>query len=948
MTGTTTTGSIDGNLRLDIGDFLAKIEIVKRESRALAQEHPTVTVDANTGKAQASMAAVDAAAQAMGQSAATAGDRVKRSATDVAAAQAKVAAANAAADVAYEKARIAQMRLAEAQENGRTKASTLAAAELAVSEAVGRLEKANLRATAAEEALEQAQQEAANAALKLAAAEEVAAKATDQAGNAAGRASARTQLIIAAVVGLTAVAAPLTGALVGIAGGLAGLGAAGVLGVVGVVQAIKQGTQAGQEWSRGLQTLKGDMSALAGTAAAGLLSSFQRSVVLINQNMPQLNTEIAGFSRVLGGAAVTGLQGVITAFHVLNPLFMQGAGLIQDIAAGFSTWASNGGLQKFASYAQSTLPQVVDTLGDLAAAILHIAEATAPIGSAVLGILDGLASGINAIPIPVLTVLASAAFAGYAAFMLWKGVPAVISAVNGALSATASAGGGAAGALGRFGGAAVIATAAISALVMWNQQGVASTTDLSNALKTATSSAELFAKATQGHSIENFIRGDGMEDLKNLPKLMDDASVAWTDLNLSLGQTAALDRIGDIGKAMSVLATTDMSRTVEQFNMLAKGMNDAQAGEFLKRLGPEFHDTLAQAASGMGIAATDANLLAIATGKIGPAVDEARSAMQASRPAADRLAESARGIGTAAEHSVEALNALARVSLGNAEAELRYQETLTQTNATLAENAGNFDITTEAGQRNMGALYDLAGAALAAEDAQKKAGVSSDEIAAKMQVAHDQFVNAAVGAGMGAQEAENLANKLGLIPPNTNADVNVNTATAQGVIDQFINTNNGRTVTIYTSVQGSFEQTAGTLGKSISWAYGGTAGIPGAAYGTTGGTVRGNGSAWSDTAGLYRLANGEEVTSNTVGQAGRWRSLLKAINRNEPAGAVAARASQIAGTQPAAAAPVVVPAPNVQVYVAGKEITDMVTVVVDGRFADRDHDARTSSRKAVL
>ncbi|OZB79734.1 MAG: hypothetical protein B7X41_19060, partial [Microbacterium sp. 14-71-5] len=68
MTGATTTGAIDGKLRFDISDFLEKIGIVKREARALGQEHPSIDVDANTGKAQASMAAVDAAAQAMGQS----------------------------------------------------------------------------------------------------------------------------------------------------------------------------------------------------------------------------------------------------------------------------------------------------------------------------------------------------------------------------------------------------------------------------------------------------------------------------------------------------------------------------------------------------------------------------------------------------------------------------------------------------------------------------------------------------------------------------------------------------------------------------------------------------------------------------------------------------------------------------------------------------------------
>jgi len=45
-----------------------------------------------------------------------------------------------------------------------------------------------------------------------------------------------------------------------------------------------------------------------------------------------------------------------------------------------------------------------------------------------------------------------------------------------------------------------------------------------------------------------------------------------------------------------------------------------------------------------------------------------------------------------------------------------------------------------------------------------------------------------------------------------------------------------------------------------------------------GGTILGLGSAASDTAGLFRLANGEEVISNMRGQADRYRPLLKAIN----------------------------------------------------------------------
>lgn len=955
MSGTTTTGSIDGKLRFDISEFLQKIQVVKQEARSLGQEHPTIDVDANTGKAQAAMAAVDAAAKAMGQSAATAGERVKRSATDVSAAQAKVAAANQAADVAYEKARIAQMRLSEAQEAGRAKASSLAAAELAVSEALGRLEKANLRATAAETALEEAQQDAAKAALQQAAAEEVAAKAIDNAGNAAGRANARTQLIIAAVVGLTAVAAPLTGALLGVAGGLAGLGAAGVLGIIGVVQAIKQGTQAGQEWSRGLQTLKGDMSALAGTAAAGLLSSFQRAVALINQDMPQLNSEVAGFARILGSTAVSALQGAITAMHVLNPLFMQGAGVVRDMASGFESWASNGGLQKFATYAQSVLPQVIDTVGNLSAAILHIAEATAPIGTAVLGVLDGLATAINAIPTPALTVLAGAVIVVYTAFMLFKGVTGVINGVKAAADALGLSMKGLAIAGGAVGIALTALVVVFTAVAQANAEANARAQAYADTLD-KTSGATTAATRKMAVDALNAQRGvlGWQTSAYDAAKAVGISAKTMTDAYLGVPSA-----VKQVTAAMEDGARTGKF-TGDQANVLAsalkEGADTAASAADIYRNTASAMDQTGTAAAGAALTAQGA---ADAFQKEASAADEALSKLNGLIDATNRL----NGIGQSAEET----NARWQKSLaGISDEAQRQRDAFEQANGTLDGFTLSLDANTASGSSNRSMLTGAAADAQAATKAQFDLDVqtmsskdATDKYASTLAAQRQAFIDSAVSAGFNADQVQVLADKVFAMPSEKELRILANTSEAQNVIDSFINSNNGRTVTIYTSVQGQYAQTAGTLGKSTAYAYGGTAQgaaygatatvhAVAAAYGITGGTIRGNGSAVSDTAGLYRLANGEEVTSNTVGQAGRWRSLLKAINRNEPAGAVAARANQIAGTQPSTAAPVVVPAPVVRVYIGDEEITGRVRVVVDDALSDRARAGRVEARKAVL
>lgn len=934
MTGATTVGAIQGTVDIAYAKALEALETIKRAARSLRDEHPTIDVDANTGKAQAAMAAVEAASKAMGQSAATAGERVKRSANDVSAAQARVAAANQAADVAYEKARIAQMRLSEAQETGRSKASTLAAAELALSEAMGRLDKANARATASEIALEQAQQEAANAALKQAAAEEVAAKGNDRVADSAGRANARTQLIIAAVVALTALAAPLTGALVGVAGGLAGIGAAGVLGIIGAVQAVKQGTQAGQEWSAGLKTLKADMSALAGTAATGLLSSFQRSVALINQAMPQLNNEIAGFTRVLGTAGVSALQGAITALHILNPLFMQGAGVVQDMASGFESWASGGGLQKFANYAQSVLPQVIGTVGDLAAAILHIAEATAPIGSAVLGALDGLANAINAIPVPVLTAMAGAAIAGYTAFMLFKGVTGVINSVKAAADTLGLSMKG----MALAGGAATIALTALilvfaavaQAQAEANARAQAFTETLDKTTGATTAASRKMAvdalNAKQGFLMWQTSAYDAAAAIGISAKTMTDAYMGVPSAVKQV--TEAMQKGYDQGKLTGV-----------QLDVLQNTLK--QGGDMASAAADSFRNNAA--AMGDVDAAAGATTLtaqgaADAFQKEASAADDAMNKLNGLIDATNRL----NGIGQSAEET----NARWQQSLaGISDEAQRQRDAFEQANGTLDGFTLSLDANTASGSSNRSMLTGAAADAQAATKAQFDLDVqtmsskdATDKYASTLAAQRQAFIDSAVSAGFNADQVQVLADKVFAMPSEKQLRILANTSEAQNVIDSFINSNNGRTVTIYTSVQGQYAQTAGTLGRSTAYAYGGT--IPGAAYGITGGTVRGHGSAWSDTAGLYRLANSEEVISNTVGQAGRWRSLLKAINRNDPAGAVAARASQIAGVQPTASAPVVVPAPIVRVFIGNEEITGHVQVVVDNAISQQSRSAR--------
>ncbi|OZB79876.1 hypothetical protein, partial [Microbacterium sp. 13-71-7] len=581
----------------------------------------------------------------------------------------------------------------------------------------------------------------------------------------------------------------------------------------------------------------------------------------------------------------------ITALHVLNPLFMQGAGVVQDMASGFESWASNGGLQKFADYAQSVLPQVIGTVGDLAAAILHIAEATAPIGTAVLGVLDGLANAINAIPVPMLTAMAGAVIAGYTAFMLFKGVTGVINSVKAAadtlglsMKGMAIAGGAAGIAL----TALILVFAAVAqAQAEANARAQAYADTLDKTTGATTDASRKMAvdalNAKQGFLMWQTSAYDAAAAIGISAKTMTDAYMGVPSAVKQV--TAAMQDGYDQGKLNGVQLDV-LQNTLKQGGDMASSAADSFRNNA---------NAMTEAGTAAGGTALTAQGAADAFQKEASAADDAMSKLNGLIDATNRL----NGIGQSAEET----NARWQKSLAGIGDEAQKQrDAFEQANGTLDGFSLSLDAATAAGSANRSMLSGAAADAQAATKAQFDLDVqtmstkdATDKYASTLAAQKQAFIDSANSAGYNADMVQALADKVFAMPSEKELRILANTSAAQNVIDSFVNRNDGRTVTIYTSVQGQYAQVAGQLGKSTAYAYGGT--IPGAANGVTAGTVTGNGSAMSDTAGLFRLANGEEVISNIVGQARRNRPLLQAINRNEPVANVARIATGMAGAQ---------------------------------------------------
>lgn len=738
--------------------------------------------------------------------------------------------------------------------------------------------------------------------------------ANDRIGNSASRASARTQLIVAAVAGLTVVAGPATAAVVGLGGALAGMGAAGVLGIVGAVQAIKQGTAAGQEWSEGLHTLKADLSALSGTAAAGLLGSFQKAVAQINASMPELNSEVAGFSRVLGGAAVTALQAVITAFHVMNPLFMQGAQVIQDIANGFAEWTANGGVQDFAAYAAAELPHVVGTIEELAAAIVHVATATAPVGSVVLDTLAGIARAINAIPVDVLTGLAAGATVGLGAFKAWGVIAPMIDNTAWAVR--------------RFGQEAAVL------------EGKAGMVGVSLGVLTTVISGVAailgHAKAQQDgytYALEQDNKAIGENVRLTALKQLTDSGALYQAKAMGIQTRELIDATIGQGDAYS-----KVTKTIEEYSHGNKAQQ--QAAKTLTNLLGEQRDSLkasvaAQKEQDAAVSESTAQTAA-QTAEIkrnadaaGVSVDAYKSVDQSQSSMADQIQQATAKMyiqGDAAGMLRQALDLLNGKNLSAAEAQNRFESSLASASNQLDQNGAALEGMSEAAIANRGNIIDLIKSAEDSAQAFRDQGGSSDEARQKMSDARQTIIDTMVAHGMNREAVDAYVKALFQIPATVpKTKVEVDTSAAAAAIAELTRQRTVYIDAVFTrsNAPEDLNGPASGNGRMGTFAYGGT--IPGAANGITalgGGTVQGNGSAMSDTAGVYRLAHGEEVISNILGQANRNRPLLQAINKNAPAGQVAGQAMRIAGVAPAPAASPVPIVNNYNVYVTGVQQED--------------------------
>lgn len=227
---------------------------------------------------------------------------------------------------------------------------------------------------------------------------------------------------------------------------------------------------AGQGFARFVFGLKGDFIELRQAAETGFLPGLQRGIQSLLANEPDVVAFVAhiadgmgritetqlkafnaepsrGFFRYLGDTAVPtldqvvtsvgnvarGLGSVVVAFAPVNS--QVGSGLV-NLTDKWAKWAAtldhNQQFQHFLDYTLTRGPQVEQTIGRILGAGLHFLSAIAPVGDTVLLVIRGIATTIDAIPVPVIT-------AAYAAFVAWRIATLIVDKLSTAVTGVSAA-----------------------------------------------------------------------------------------------------------------------------------------------------------------------------------------------------------------------------------------------------------------------------------------------------------------------------------------------------------------------------------------------------------------------------------------------------------------------------------------------------------------------------
>lgn len=226
--------------------------------------------------------------------------------------------------------------------------------------------------------------------------------------------------------------AAVGGALIGVAPA-AGTAA---LAVLGIRDAWKSGALDGTSFAKSVIEGNDALTELKSTATAGILPGLDAGLQGLLGQLSPVNDLVSQFSTQMGGIAGTTGPALASVLTQLTPLFTAVGNLLQIGANKLALFAESGdGVKQFSDFVLGNLPNVLDTLGEVAGALVHIVQAAAPIGQVVLTVFGAVSDVVSALPVSVLTGFTAAILATVVAMKIFGTVAAIQTGITEGTSA---------------------------------------------------------------------------------------------------------------------------------------------------------------------------------------------------------------------------------------------------------------------------------------------------------------------------------------------------------------------------------------------------------------------------------------------------------------------------------------------------------------------------------
>lgn len=595
---------------------------------------------------------------------------------------------------------------------------------------------------------------------------------------------------------------------------------------------------AGQRFATFLFGLKPALTDLEHSAQEGLLPGLQTGIVEVLPYLPRVTAGIGALSHTVGDlAAEAGQianspfwsqffrflggeanQDVVIITHTLEGFAAGAAGTLEGLAplshlilhdvqgwaqsfARFgATVGSNAQFQQFIAYATREAPHVGAVLAQVAGAILHIAQAAAPVGGTTLSILRTLAAVISAIPTPVLTILVAGIVAVTAATKaltlaqaaqtaisnLWGKAQQVLTPVVAqaratyASAATATSGYGAAmaaasgsastlrtgmsGLVGVLGGpvgaatlAAAIGIGAVTTAIVAQRQRVA---DLAKAMVSLHDALQQ-AGSTNADVVKSIV--DGNDDLQRAIRLSGDYGLSTDSLIRALnGEKDAQDQVKD---ALNAKIAADQKQ-FKSFSLSNSGLDQLNRERTLR-------DALNKTFTQLNDNADANQLLDQAQDKASQTATKLSDSQKALSTALQALGDDTKSTSDKVNALKTAEDAIYGAAQQQADANEAYQASIDGVSNAVDQNGTSLKLNSQAGRDNTDALKAQLKASNDLYFADIAAGVSTDEATAKHEARTKALEDEAAKNGLDAGTVRGLIDVYGQVPTNVKTEITV-------------------------------------------------------------------------------------------------------------------------------------------------------------------------------